>query len=89
MYSYMNLKEWGCKMQGKIKSFKTDSQNYKILQYLKSGKTLTCLTAASLGFGLNLRSRVSDLKRAGYDVKSKQVQNNSSYHAEYYLEEEK
>jgi len=74
-------------MQGKIKSFKTDSQNSKVLAYLQTGKSLTCLEAQYLGFGMNLRSRVSDLKRAGYDVISKQVNiGNGSYIAEYRLE---
>jgi len=74
-------------MQGTIKSFKQNSQNAKILKYLKSGATLTCLEAMQLGFGMNLRSRISDLKRAGYNVSSKQVGTNSSYIAEYSLVE--
>jgi len=74
-------------MQGTIKSFKQNSQNTKILEYLKSGASLTCRQASNLGFGDNLRSRVSDLKRAGYDVQSKQVNlDNGSYIAEYSLE---
>ena len=73
-------------MQGAIKSFKHDSQNFKILKYLKTGASLTCLQAAQMGFGYNLRSRVSDLKRAGYDIKSEQVPTNGSYIAEYSLE---
>ena len=72
-------------MQGTIKSFKQNSQNAKILEYLKSGSTLTCLQAMNLGFGMNLRSRISDLKRAGYNVISKQIDTNSSYIAEYSL----
>jgi hypothetical protein len=73
-------------MQGTIKSFKQDSQNAKILEYLKSGASLTCLQAQQFGFGMNLRSRISDLKRAGYDVQSKQVNiDNGSYIAEYRL----
>ena len=73
-------------MQGTIKSFKQNSQNAKILEYLKSGNTLTCLQAMQLGFGMNLRSRVSDLKRAGYDVESKMIPLNDTYIAEYSLE---
>lgn len=73
-------------MKGTIKSFKQNSQNSKILEYLKTGASLTCLEAQQLGFGMNLRSRVSDLKRAGYDVESKQVNiDNGSYIAEYSL----
>lgn len=73
-------------MQGKIKSFKQDSQNFKILEYLKTGASLTCLQASQMGLGLNLRSRVSDLKRAGYNVKSELIPINDSYIAEYSLE---
>ena len=74
-------------MKGTIKSFKHDSQNSKILAYLQTGASLTCRQASNLGFGDNLRSRVSDLKRAGYNVMSKQVNtDNGSYIAEYSLE---
>ena len=73
-------------MQGTIKSFKQNSQNARILEYLKLGNTLTCLQAMQLGFSHNLRSRVADLKRAGYDVISKQVNTANSYIAEYSLE---
>lgn len=75
-------------MQGTIKSFKHNSQNFKILEYLKTGASLTCLQAAQMGFGMNLRSRVADLKRAGYDVKSELIPVNDSYIAEYSLEME-
>ena len=75
-------------MQGTIKSFKQNSQNFKILEYLKTGASLTCLQAAKMGFGMNLRSRVSDLKRAGYDVKSELIPVNDSYIAKYRLEVE-
>jgi hypothetical protein len=73
-------------MQGTIKSFKQGSQNSKILEYLRQGNTLTCLQAQQLGFGMNLRSRVSDLKRAGHVVHSKMIQISDSYIAEYSLE---
>ena len=73
-------------MQGTTKSFKQDSQNAKILEYLKSGETLTCRQASNLGFGDNLRSRIADLKRAGYDVISKQVNIPNGFIAEYSLE---
>jgi len=72
-------------MQGTIKSFKQNSQNSRILEYLKSGASLTCLEAMKMGFGMNLRSRVSDLKRAGYDVVSRKINIKNSYIAEYCL----
>jgi hypothetical protein len=74
-------------MQGTIKSFKQNSQNFKILEYLKTGASLTCLESMQMGFSHNLRSRVSDLKRAGYDVRSKKIDVvNGTYIAEYSLE---
>lgn len=75
-------------MQGTIKSFKQNSQNSKILEYLKTGASLTCLQAAQNGWGMNLRSRISDLKRAGYDVKAKMTDiPNGTFVAEYSLDE--
>jgi hypothetical protein len=73
-------------MQGTIKSFKQDSQNSNILEFLKTGASLTCLQAAQHGWGMNLRSRISDLKRAGYETVSKLIPTNGSYIAEYRLE---
>lgn len=73
-------------MQGKIKSFKTDSQNSKILAYLQTGKSLTCLEAMQMGLTHNLRSRISNLREAGYTINSVKVPTNSSYIAEYSLQ---
>ncbi|MDD3443178.1 MAG: helix-turn-helix domain-containing protein [Sulfurimonas denitrificans] len=73
-------------MQGKIKSFKTDSQNAKILAYLQTGKSLTCLEAMQMGLTHNLRSRISNLRDAGYNISSVKIPTNSSYIAEYSLE---
>lgn len=50
------------KMKGKLHTFKTNSQCSKILEYLKTGKSLTVMEALKLGFGANLRSRISNLK---------------------------
>lgn len=70
-------------MQGKLRNFKTGSQNSRILKYLQTGKSLTCLEALGLGFGMNLRSRVADLKRAGFDVISEQKNMGNCNVAEY------
>ena len=73
-------------MQGTLKSFKVGSQCRKILDYLKQGKTLTVAKCLSLGFGANLRSRVSDLKNAGHNIVSRQVNlTGGGYIAEYSL----
>lgn len=70
-------------MQGPIKTFRTDSQNAKILEYLNSGKTLTCLEAIQIGLSHNLKSRISDLNKAGYNIKSKKVKVTGTYIARY------
>lgn len=75
-------------MQGITHNFKQNSQNYKILEYLKTGASLTCLEAMQMGFGMNLRSRISDLKRVGYTIHSKLIETKHSYIAEYTLEVE-
>lgn len=47
------------------------SQNKVLLKYFKSGKKLTALGALdTFGIG-HLASRITDLKQAGYDVKSR------------------
>ena len=74
-------------MQGTHKSFKTGSQNDKILKHLQSGKSLTCLEAIQLKYSHNLRSRIADLKRSGYDVKSEQVNIDGGFIAKYSLEQ--
>lgn len=72
-------------MQGKLINFKTNSQCKKILDYLKTGQSLTVMKALLLGFGANLRSRISNLKDSGYDIKSELVKVNGTYVAEYKL----
>lgn len=72
-------------MKGKLINFKTNSQCKKILDYLKTGQSLTVMKALHLGFGANLRSRISNLKDAGYDIKSELVKVDGTYVAEYKL----
>lgn len=76
---------WKYKMQGKLINFKTNSQCKKILDYLKTGQSLTVMKALHLGFGANLRSRISNLKDAGYDIKSELIKVDGTYVAEYKL----
>ena len=70
-------------MQGTIRTFKTNSQNAKVLSYLLLGNALTCLEAMQLGFTHNLRSRIADLKRAGYEILVEQVKTSTGYIAKY------
>lgn len=68
-----------------IKKFRKNSQNSKILAYLKDGNTLTVAQARILGFGDNARSRISNLKDAGYNIVSKLIKFSGGYVAEYRL----
>lgn len=67
------------------KTFKTNSQNHKILTYLQQGNSLTCLEAIINNFSHNLRSRIADLKRAGYMIDVKQKKISGGYVAVYSL----
>jgi len=76
-------------MQGKLKNFKTGSQCQKILDYLKQGRRLTVASCLINGWGANLRSRISDLKDAGYNIKSEKITHSCGYFAEYSLIKDK
>lgn len=75
-------------MKGKLKTFRTNSQCKKILEYVQTGKTLTVMEALNLGFGANLRSRISNLKDAGNNIVSEKIQVNGTYIARYSLEKD-
>jgi len=74
-------------MKGKLRNFKTGSQCSKILEHLKQGLTLTVESARALGFGSNLRSRISNLHEGGHIIKSKLVKFPGGYIAKYYMPE--
>lgn len=71
--------------RGKLKTFRTNSQCKKILEYLQTGKSLTVMEALNLGFGANLRSRISNLKDAGHNIISEKMQVSGTYIASYRL----
>lgn len=71
--------------QKPLRTFRTNSQCAKILQYLKDGKSLTVEKARDLRFGSNLRSRISDLERAGYTIKREMIRFSGGYVAQYSL----
>lgn len=73
-------------MKGALSTFKTTSQCGRILAHLKTGATLTCYEAMIKGFGMNLRSRISNIRDAGYNIKSEQVKFNGGFVAQYSLE---
>lgn len=72
-------------MQGKLRNFRTDSQCHKVLEYLKTGKTLTCLDAIRLGLTHNLKSRICDIKDAGHKIHTDYIHVNKTYIARYSL----
>ena len=50
--------------------FKTGSQNDRLLKYLTSGKTITRYEAMLMFRVQNITARMSDLYRAGFQVKT-------------------
>lgn len=73
-------------MQGALKTFRTNSQCAKILDYLKQGHTLTVEQCRELKMGANLRSRISDIEKAGYKIKREPVKFTGGFCAKYSLE---
>lgn len=73
-------------MKGNLRTFKTDSQCAKILNYLKTGATLTVEECRQKGWGSNLRSRISNIEEAGYKITRKKIKFNGGFVAEYSLE---
>lgn len=61
-----------------------DTQNAKILNHLKSGKTITSLEALNLFGCFRLASRISDLKKLGYTIGKITVYDNGKRYARYY-----
>ena len=72
-------------MQGKLHSFKTESQCAKILAHFQKGKYLTVMEALKLGYGATLRSRVSDIRDAGFDIISERLPTDSGFVARYHV----
>ena len=68
-----------------LRTFKTNSQCARILKHLQDGNSLTVEQARDLKMGANLRSRVADLKRAGYNIVSEMVKFNGGFVARYSL----
>jgi hypothetical protein len=60
-----------------------DTQNTKILNYLKSGNTITSLEALNLFGCFRLASRISDLRKMGHAIKRQMVMRNGKRVALY------
>jgi hypothetical protein len=63
---------------------KTSSQIYGILQWLKSGKTITALEALEIFGCMNLKGRIWDIKQCGYNPTKKMVKTESGKHIAKY-----
>lgn len=72
-----------------LRTFRTNSQCSKILEYLKHENSLTVERARELKFGANLRSRISNLEDAGYKINREYVKvSGGTYVALYSLVDE-
>lgn len=64
----------------------TDTQNNQILQYLKSGKSITSLEALRLFGCLRLSGRIFDLRKRGNAILSREIHTFTGKRiAEYYI----
>ena len=61
------------------------SQNAKILDYMKSKKSITPLEALNLFGCFRLSGRIYDLKKEGHNIKAKLVTKNGKTFAKYSL----
>jgi hypothetical protein len=62
-----------------------NSQCGQILEHLQSGKTITPLEALNMFGCFRLGARCWDLKKTGYDIKTRMAEKNGKRFAEYYL----
>jgi hypothetical protein len=65
---------------------KTQSQNKRVLDWLKSGQTLTAAAAASYWGIYRLSARIYDLKRQGHAIKSELQFDKSAHWSVYSIE---
>ena len=65
------------------------TQSEAILDYLKQGNVITPLEALNKFGCFRLGARIWDLKRAGYDIREKDVTQNGKRFASYYIYREK
>lgn len=61
------------------------SQNEKILNYLKKGKSITAITALRLFKSFRLAARISNLRAAGNQIKKTTVHKGGKSFAKYSL----
>lgn len=61
------------------------TQSKLILNYLKSGKSITPLEALNLFGCFRLGARIFDLKEQGHDIEMKMISRDGKYYASYKL----
>ena len=66
------------------------SQEKKILAYLESGKTLTPYEGLRIFGTMRLGARCFDLKKKGYNIKSKLIEDafSGKHYAQYWLDKD-
>lgn len=61
------------------------AQKDMIVQHLESGNAITSLEALNLFGCFRLASRITDLKKEGYDINDRFVENNGKKFKQYWL----
>ena len=60
------------------------TQEAKILEYMKQGNSITALDALNKFGSFRLASRISDLKKKGYQIQSKTIRTDIGKHIKKY-----
>ena len=63
----------------------SQTQNEQILDYLKSGKSITPLEALEFFQCFRLSARIFDLRSDGHNIITKNITNDKKTYAEYHL----
>lgn len=61
-----------------------NTQEARILEYLKQGNSLTALEALDKFGSFRLASRISELKRLGYQIQSETIKTDTGKHIKKY-----
>jgi len=67
----------------------TTTQNFKILEHLKTGKTITPIDALMEFHCLRLAARVFNLREQGWPIHTDRITNGEKTYAEYSLNQDK
>ncbi len=67
----------------KLENLSTGTKKRKILEALLAGERISELTGLTQGFGTSMRSRVSELRKAGYEINDHRP---TGTYKEYFME---